>query len=194
MSIAEPTPQFFAENQEKLATEIGTNPKTVYHRKYRERNRERLRKQRMERYHNNPDQDRQWRRNGINRLREEVLTHYGGKCVYCGNTNLDVLMLAYWPESPQDSPTDPHIANSGGSAKRYRMIRQAGFPKGYEVRCHNCDSTRRRHEIAPVHEGEETEGEAEVRKAYERSVAEAIDQEIFDDPDVENPAAEDDAA
>lgn len=167
------TVEFFVNNQEKLATEIGSNPKTVYHRKYREKNRKKLQKQRRDRYHADTEKDKNWRQNGINRLRTEVLGHYGGKCAYCGEADQDVLVLARTTDDP-----DPFVSSSGGSAKRYRSIRRADFPPGYEVRCHNCDSRRKRGHI-PDWEKDKEEADDERLRSLLQSAAEKEDEEIF---------------
>lgn len=107
--------------------------RTAYMVHYRNENREKVREDRRRRYHENKDKDREWRQNGLNRLREEVINHYDGRCAVCGETDMDILMVVWNQLTP-----DP-LKSSGGSTKRYRDIRKAEFPEGYIVRCHNCN-------------------------------------------------------
>lgn len=76
------------------------------------------------------------------KLKREVFEHYGGvpsHCACCGETCPEFLAI-------------DHI-NGGGAAHRrelgnktgmnfYRYLRQLGFPAGYRVLCHNCNSAR----------------------------------------------------
>lgn len=107
----------------------------TYHLKYYANNAERLRKLRMDRYNKNKTQDGIWRKNGLNRLRNLVLAHYGITCAHCGEQDIDVLMLAWAGVGP-----DPCRSASGGSAKRFRNIRDAKYPNGYQTRCQNCNT------------------------------------------------------
>jgi hypothetical protein len=74
------------------------------------------------------------------RLKYRVWSHYSGgtpKCSCCGETSMEFLCL-------------DHI-NGGGNRHRqaaglksssafYRHIEDTGFPTGYRVLCHNCNS------------------------------------------------------
>ena len=73
------------------------------------------------------------------RLRQEVITGYGGKCACCGESRNEFLAL-------------DHI-NGGGSKERrtiasntpsgiYRIAKRLGFPTDrYRLLCHNCNSS-----------------------------------------------------
>jgi len=68
------------------------------------------------------------------RLKLEVFTAYGGAfCKCCGDSHIEFLAL-------------DHMGNDGAEHRRqvtnsgvYRSLRQKGFPKGYQVLCHNCN-------------------------------------------------------
>jgi len=74
------------------------------------------------------------------KVRLEMLIHYGGnlpKCTCCGETNIRVLAI-------------DHIGGGGyGQGKKfghkcgfnfYLWLRRNGYPSGYRVLCHNCNS------------------------------------------------------
>lgn len=56
-------------------------------------------------------------------LKQEVVSHYGGKCEICGETDLTVLT----------------IRPGGKFLERIRRLKKQGFPPGYRVLCLNCD-------------------------------------------------------
>lgn len=84
-------------------------------------------------------------------LRMEVLQHYGGQCACCGETEPRFLGI-------------DHI-NGGGSAHRktiglsgksiYYWLKNNGFPAGFQVLCHNCNSAKGRYGICPHQRGNE---------------------------------------
>lgn len=76
-------------------------------------------------------------RKSNNKLKMLVISHYGGRCACCGETNVDVLTI-------------DHI-NGGGKKHRkelgfhsslefYRWLRDNSLPSGFQVLCfnHNC--------------------------------------------------------
>jgi len=79
---------------------------------------------------------RQRAREATRRVKQEILSHYGGKCVCCGETTFEFLCI-------------DHI-NGGGTAHRkevgsgtpfYRWLRKT-YPSGYQVLCHNCNQAK----------------------------------------------------
>lgn len=81
------------------------------------------------------------------KLKIEVLTHYGGnppKCVCCGETHIEFLSI-------------DHI-NGGGTKKRketgggsslYRWLKKNNFPKEFQVLCMNCNFAKGHFGICP---------------------------------------------
>ncbi len=64
-----------------------------------------------------------------------VIDHYGGKCEYCGEKDLDVLCI-------------DHIDGSGGQHRKklakdgtttYRWLVKNNYPVGFQVLCFNCN-------------------------------------------------------
>jgi len=69
------------------------------------------------------------------KLRLDMIKDYGGKCIDCGITDVDVLDI-------------DHIKNNGAEHRRkklygynlYRYLKKRGFPKDdYQLLCRNCN-------------------------------------------------------
>jgi len=84
----------------------------------------------------NPEVVKEYAHNRNQRLKEEVIRHYGAQCECCTITEIEFLAL-------------DHI-NGGGSAHRrqlkkegtgnfYLWIINEGFPLGFRTLCHNCN-------------------------------------------------------
>lgn len=76
-----------------------------------------------------------YRRWQTKRLKEEVLAHYGGKCVCCNEAGAAFLTL-------------DHINNDGANDRRgrhdvgrhfYARIKREGFPANLQILCFNCN-------------------------------------------------------
>lgn len=70
------------------------------------------------------------------KTRETVILHYGGKCACCGES--DIRFLAF-----------DHINNDGAKHRREigrttisYWLRKNGYPKGFQVLCHNCNMAK----------------------------------------------------
>ncbi len=91
------------------------------------------------RYTTNPEKMKKKSREGGIRTRKKeranAISHYGDKCVCCGETIFEFLSI-------------DHI-NGGGSKHRkelklqgtnfYRWLRDNNYPSGYRVLCYNCN-------------------------------------------------------
>lgn len=70
------------------------------------------------------------------KTRLDVIQHYGGKCVCCGETKIEFLAM-------------DHI-NGGGRKHRasiknsnmYRWIKKNGYPNDFQILCHNCNMAK----------------------------------------------------
>jgi hypothetical protein len=91
----------------------------------------------------------------IQKLRELIINHYGGKCACCG-------------ESHPEFMTIDHIDGGGNrlrktkkshtSTKEYYRIFKNGFPSNIQILCMNCNFAKRNwagHRYCPVHHPEE---------------------------------------
>ena len=74
--------------------------------------------------------------NGTGILRKACIEAYGGKCQCCGETTPEFLAI-------------DHISGGGGEERKahgggsnlLRRLRDQGFPSGYKVLCHNCNTS-----------------------------------------------------
>lgn len=73
---------------------------------------------------------------GKRATRDEVLAHYGGKCVCCGETQRVFLTL-------------DHVDGNGNADRRTRnnpdlawWLKKQGFPPGFQVMCWNCNAAK----------------------------------------------------
>lgn len=72
------------------------------------------------------------------KIKKQVIEHYGGFCICCKESNLVFLAI-------------DHL-NGGGSKERakvghgtqfYRWLIKNNYPEGYQVLCHNCNFAKR---------------------------------------------------
>ena len=82
-----------------------------------------------------------------NRLREAAIVAYGGKCKCCGDTHKEFLQV-------------DHVNNDGASERRrkgwssaqlYRKLKNANYPKGYQLLCANCNYAKSIYGYCPHH-------------------------------------------
>ena len=84
-------------------------------------------------YHKGGDEEKLKRRTRMQATRNEVLTHYGGRCACCGEEIIEFLGI-------------DHI-NGGGYQHRkqihgtsiYSWLKRNNYPEGFRVLCHNCN-------------------------------------------------------
>lgn len=70
-------------------------------------------------------------------VRREVLTHYGGKCACCGETELMFLCIDH-----VNGGGRKHRDEVGGGNKVYRWLKANAYPEGFQVLCLNCNFTK----------------------------------------------------
>jgi len=72
------------------------------------------------------------------KIKAEVIGHYGDRCTCCNESNLTFLVI-------------DHI-NGGGHKEHskvghgttfYRWLRKHNYPDGYQILCHNCNFAKR---------------------------------------------------
>ena len=78
-----------------------------------------------------------WRQN----LRAEVFSHYGGRCVCCGETEDVFLVIDHVLDNGAEERRRINKGKARGASgsATYLYIRRSGFPPDYQVLCHNCN-------------------------------------------------------
>lgn len=111
-----------------------------YQRKWRDDNRDKVRKDGRIYYNSKP---KEWRDKCVlknklrrQRLRIETIKHYGNKCACCGENKIEFLCI-------------DHINNDGATHRKQMGTRSIGewlyshdYPKGFQVLCHNCNMAK----------------------------------------------------
>jgi hypothetical protein len=71
------------------------------------------------------------------RLRSEVIAYYGKTCFCCGEAEMRFLAIDH-----VEGGGTAHRQSLGSirGASFYRWLRNQGFPVGYRVLCHNCNT------------------------------------------------------
>jgi hypothetical protein len=92
---------------------------------------------------------RQWGRSSYARIRQEVLTHYGGACRCCGEATDEFLSIDHIDGG--GSQHRKRLNRYGG--KMYRWLKALGYPPGFRVLCHNCNFARGRYGYCPHERG-----------------------------------------
>lgn len=118
--------KYYAEHREKNNIDC---------KKYREENKEKLQAYAFEHRDKKLERNRQ--------IREEVLSHYGGKCVVCGDSNPNHLSI-------------DHINNDGAEHRRttglnggglYRWLIKNKFPDTFQLLCHTHNFEKGRYGV-----------------------------------------------
>jgi len=70
-------------------------------------------------------------------LKADMVNAYGGKCLHCGISDIDVLVLDHIFDDAQE---DRAKNNHSGGVHMYAKLRKLGWPKDkYQLLCHNCN-------------------------------------------------------
>lgn len=76
-------------------------------------------------------------------IRHDVIHHYGGKCLCCGETEPDFLSI-------------DHTNNDGAEHRRqiknrpiYSWLKANNYPEGFGLLCHNCNMAKGLYGICP---------------------------------------------
>lgn len=70
-------------------------------------------------------------------LRSTVLAHYGGRCVCCGETGMHFLAIDHI-----DGGGHQHRSADPSAHTITLWLKRNGFPPGFRVLCHNCNTAR----------------------------------------------------
>ena len=110
----------------KKRYQLNRGEKLAYARKYRK---------------NNPEKYRQILQKSSQKLRINVLSHYGGnppKCICCNETEIKFLAIDHI-----DGGGHQHnikLRRWGGSF--YRWLKNNNYPSGFQILCHNCNMAK----------------------------------------------------
>lgn len=114
----------------------------------RARKNRRTREERIEYYRKNPNKFKKYHKTYREKLRLEVLIHYGGnppKCACCGEPHLEFLSIDYIHGDGRKHRRK--IGNS--SISLYRWLIKNNFPEGFQVLCMNCNCAKAWYGICP---------------------------------------------
>ena len=87
----------------------------------------------------NREQKNRRQREGVRRLKAEVLCHYSGgllKCACCGDSHIEFLGI----DHVDGGGTKHRIELGHGGGVLYRWLKRNGYPTGYRVLCINCNN------------------------------------------------------
>lgn len=83
----------------------------------------------------NKTKDKHYHRDYQRRARLKAITHYGGKCICCGETEIKFLSI-------------DHIDGGGGKHRKIigtnssMWVIRNNFPSGFQILCHNCNMAK----------------------------------------------------
>jgi recombination endonuclease VII len=83
----------------------------------------------------NLEHSKAYQRGWIQRLRREVIDHYGGKCVCCGEAQLEFLSL----DHKHGGGTKHRQALGLRGSGIWAWVKREKFPEIFQVMCHNCN-------------------------------------------------------
>lgn len=93
------------------------------------------------------EERRSARRRWAKRLREEVIQHYGSRCVCCGTRRIEFLLMR-----PAQGNELAHAMKKIKTTLPW-WLKKHGYPKGYRVLCYNCDMSIKLYGYCPHKSG-----------------------------------------
>jgi hypothetical protein len=84
------------------------------------------------------------------RVRLEVLAHYGGKCVVCGNGNPNHLTIDHINDDGAE-----HRKRPGGAGLIYKWLKKNNYPDGFQILCWNHNEEKQHYRIMTPAFGEQ---------------------------------------
>lgn len=121
----------------------------------RKRRREKMNEYSRNYYKRNRVDCRARERKLMQKIKLEVLTHYGGnppKCACCGESHIEFLVL----DHIRAEGTKHRRKLGYGGSNFYRWLIKNNFPDGYQVLCANCNTAKwnYKEKFCPVHHPE----------------------------------------
>lgn len=83
-----------------------------------------------------PEGNARYQRSIRREYRREALAAYGGKCACCSEEHFEFLVI----DHPNGGGRKERAENSVWGTSFARWLARQGFPPGYRVLCHNCNS------------------------------------------------------
>lgn len=78
-------------------------------------------------------------------LRSETFAAYGGECICCGESQIDVLTIDHVKNDGAQ-----HRRLIGGGSRLYAWLRKNGFPQdGFQILCFNCNRAKFYYGVCP---------------------------------------------
>lgn len=84
------------------------------------------------------ERNREIQSNFRNRQREQAVWKYGGKCSCCGEAQVGFLQVIKKDDPARNKSMNFHY-----------WLNRNGFPKGFIVRCYNCENVYKNYGICP---------------------------------------------
>jgi hypothetical protein len=75
-------------------------------------------------------------RQSLERLKIKTFAQYGGACVCCGISDIDVLTIDHIDQQGAAHKRALKLASGGNT---YRWLRDNGYPEGFRLLCFNCN-------------------------------------------------------
>lgn len=114
----------------------------AYHKEWRNKNRDSVRRSQNKYHANNLDKRREWKRAAWSRIRRRVIDKYGGKCACCGELELDFLSIEHVGEWGH---IHRKILGTRSPWTLYDDLTTYDYPKEkIIVLCFNCNMGQRR--------------------------------------------------
>jgi len=82
------------------------------------------------------------------RTKEEVISHYGGVCVCCGESNIIFLTIDHIQGNGSKQRKEA-TGTSNGGRRFYAWLRAKGYPPEFQVLCWNCNCAKGHYGFCP---------------------------------------------
>lgn len=96
---------------------------------------DKLQAQRKAKYDADPVTARANARKQQRATRELAIARYGGRCACCGEDRFEFLAIDH-----VEGGGTQHRKEVGSGTRFYYWLKREGFPAGFRVLCHNCNS------------------------------------------------------
>jgi hypothetical protein len=106
-------------------------------------------------YWRNPEKHREWVRRYRQRLKMEVLSHYGNgipQCACCGEKTLQFLTIDHINGGGRREKVSDTRLRAG--SPMYARLKRLGYPPGFQVLCFNCNCAKGFYGVCPHKQGE----------------------------------------